>query len=371
MQIKNIMLVALVSTASFFACKQSPKFTKIPDAGGREYAVISDGKGTPLKYDEFFEVLPRNVYSYKDSVLTPEDEVVGQLGRLDSVQMAPAFFKIFSKLRVGDSVVIRVKTDSILAQNPNLPWMKKGYYMYETYKIVGAYNPKDSVKLIAVQQRNAEKGKIAQEKAYARMQKADSTERAKQIVEDDKIIKSYLAKNNVTNTVKAPAGTYVEILKPGTGEKITDSFAVTVKYVGKNFAGKIFDRNTDSATNAVIKGRELTAYLFYPGQLIKGWEDGLKLLSKGAVARFYVPSALAYGKEGRGPESGIGPNENLVFDIEVTDVEHRKTAQAKFNKMMEANQRMQQQRQAQQQQMEAAARQMQQQQQQGGGAPRQ
>jgi FKBP-type peptidyl-prolyl cis-trans isomerase len=51
--------------------------------------------------------------------------------------------------------------------------------------------------------------------------------------------------------------------------------------------------------------------------LIKGFEEGIKELSEGAKAKLFIPSALAYGNNAP-PE--IGPNANLIFDIEVLDV---------------------------------------------------
>ena len=60
--------------------------------------------------------------------------------------------------------------------------------------------------------------------------------------------------------------------------------------------------------------------------VIPGWTDGLKLLNKGAKAKFYIPSSLAYGAQGAGQD--IKPNEILVFDIEVVDILNRTQALA-------------------------------------------
>ena len=60
--------------------------------------------------------------------------------------------------------------------------------------------------------------------------------------------------------------------------------------------------------------------------VIPGWTDGLKMLNKGAKAKFYIPSALAYGSQGAGQD--IKPNSVLVFDIEVLDVLDKSQAMA-------------------------------------------
>ena len=89
--------------------------------------------------------------------------------------------------------------------------------------------------------------------------------------------------------------------------------------------------------------------------VIKGWNDGLTLLNKGAKARFYIPSSLGYGSQAQGPE--LKANEILIFDIVVADVLDRAqatAANAQMQKMMmdqrEAMMRAQQQAQQQGQQ---------------------
>jgi hypothetical protein len=62
------------------------------------------------------------------------------------------------------------------------------------------------------------------------------------------------------------------------------------------------------------------------GGVIAGWYDGLKLLSKGAKAKFFIPSPLAYGKMQMGKD--IKENSILVFDIEILDVLTREQSQA-------------------------------------------
>jgi hypothetical protein len=60
--------------------------------------------------------------------------------------------------------------------------------------------------------------------------------------------------------------------------------------------------------------------------VITGWMEGLKLLNKGAKAKFYIPSPLAYGSRGAG--SNIPPNSILIFDIEIVNVLSKQAAKA-------------------------------------------
>jgi hypothetical protein len=92
--------------------------------------------------------------------------------------------------------------------------------------------------------------------------------------------------------------------------------------------------------------------------VIKGWNDGLTLLNKGAKARFYIPSTLAYGAQAQGPD--LGANEILVFDIDVADVLDRDQAvieneKARKQMMAEREEMMKAQQQAQGQQPQQPA----------------
>ncbi len=51
--------------------------------------------------------------------------------------------------------------------------------------------------------------------------------------------------------------------------------------------------------------------------IIPGWDDGVRLLKKGATATFYIPAFLAYDQQ---PGPGRTPNENLIFDVKIVDV---------------------------------------------------
>ena len=118
--------------------------------------------------------------------------------------------------------------------------------------------------------------------------------------------------------------------------------------------GRIFDSNVD--TTGGRPSQPLLVSMSNDPSLgitvIKGWNDGLSLLNKGAKARFYIPSPLGYGSQAQGPD--IKANEILIFDITVADVLDRTratVANAQMQKMMmdqrEAMMRAQQQAQQQ------------------------
>jgi len=126
---------------------------------------------------------------------------------------------------------------------------------------------------------------------------------------DDNLIKDYLAKNNII-AKKTASGLYYTIIKKGTGKMARFGKKVSVNYLGKFLDGTKFDANVDDNFNAI---NPLT-FTLGVGKVIRGWDEGIQLLTVGSRATFYIPSALAYGEKSVGP---VPPNSVLVFDVEL------------------------------------------------------
>ena len=104
------------------------------------------------------------------------------------------------------------------------------------------------------------------------------------------------------------SGLKYEVLRQGTGRKPSLYNRVKVHYHGMLTNGTVFD-------SSVQKGQPAT---FGLKQVIPGWTEGLQLMQEGAKYRFTIPPHLAYGARGQPPK--IGPNETLIFDIELLEV---------------------------------------------------
>ncbi len=98
------------------------------------------------------------------------------------------------------------------------------------------------------------------------------------------------------------------IIQKGTGPDVTDGNIVTVNYTGYLINGEKFDSS--------IERDEPFSFKVGAHTVIDGWEEGVKLMNKGAKARFVIPPSLAYGNRAIGK---IPPNSTVIFDVEVLD----------------------------------------------------
>jgi FKBP-type peptidyl-prolyl cis-trans isomerase FklB len=120
---------------------------------------------------------------------------------------------------------------------------------------------------------------------------------------------TFLAANKSKDGVVAlPDGLQYKILTAGTGPKPTASDTVTVNYRGTLINGTEFD-------SSYKRGQPAS---FPVGGVIKGWTEALQLMPVGSKWQLFIPSDLAYGDRGAGPD--IGPGETLIFEVELLSI---------------------------------------------------
>ncbi|MDY6814487.1 MAG: FKBP-type peptidyl-prolyl cis-trans isomerase [Pseudomonadota bacterium] len=119
---------------------------------------------------------------------------------------------------------------------------------------------------------------------------------------------AFLAENAEKDGVETTeSGLQYEVIEEGSGDKPSAEDTVRVHYTGELLSGEVFDSSRE-------RGEPVT---FALNQVIPGWTEGLQLMSEGARYKLYIPADLAYGPGGN---RSIGPNETLVFDVELLDV---------------------------------------------------
>jgi peptidylprolyl isomerase len=108
-----------------------------------------------------------------------------------------------------------------------------------------------------------------------------------------------------------PAELNIEDLTVGDGPEATPGTQVEVHYVGVAWSnGKQFDASWDRGSTF--------SFGLGAGQVIAGWDQGVAGMSVGGRRRLTIPPHLGYGSRGAG--GAIGPNETLVFVVDLIGV---------------------------------------------------
>ena len=103
----------------------------------------------------------------------------------------------------------------------------------------------------------------------------------------------------------------VKDIKVGTGKEAKDGNTVTVHYVGTLTNNKKFDSSRDR--------KQPFSFQLGRGEVIKGWDRGVKGMKIGGIRKLTIPSHLGYGERGAGAD--IPPNATLLFEVELMNVE--------------------------------------------------
>ncbi|MBX2906406.1 MAG: FKBP-type peptidyl-prolyl cis-trans isomerase [Taibaiella sp.] len=288
------------------ACKSGGGMKTIK---GMEYTIVKDEKGPNAKIGEVVEF---NLRATCDTTTISDTWKMGHPAAqpVDSPHNSTDLMAILPMLSAGDSALVYISCDSIIAGIPaeqmsNKPeWMQKGKKIKIELSIVSVKS-KDQAMKDMENKRQEEMKKIEEQKAA-------------QLPVDDKTLQEYFAKNNI-KAEKTASGLYYTIQSAGSGKQIEKGQTVSMMYTGKTLDGHVFDSNMDEeVAKKNGHGSDPLTFVVGMGQMIPGVDEGAGLLKKGAKATLYLPSPIAYGPQSPSPE--IPANAIMIFEVEIKDV---------------------------------------------------
>lgn len=286
---KTVKFLFLFAVAAFVAagCKQKASYKKTP--GGMPYQVYSGKDTQKVVVGDFIKA--SYIYKVNDSVLFDSHKSMPVYIPVMAQTQPYDISEVWTSLKRGDSVVATQMLDTFIKRMPESipPQFKKGDRIRIFVKILEIFK-NDSLKT------------VDQKKTYDAFA-------ANEVM----VVEKYVKEKNIS-AQKTPSGAFVEIKNPGTGNNIDSGKYVTVNYTGTTFSGTKFDSNTDTAFHHT----EPLGFVVGAGQMIKGFDEGVKMMKPGSSGRIYIPSLLAYGERPGSPL--IKPFEHLVFDVQVLDV---------------------------------------------------
>ncbi len=287
-----LSLIAFFSIA-ISACG-GPK--EIKTTSGFKVVFLKKGKGEKPEAREW--VYFKYSVSVRDSLLdeTKEGQPENRIMMPDQINDAePSYYVLeaFEHVTVGDSIELHVPISVI-------PGPKPEFFLEDDVLVYGFVIT--AIKGEAGYQADLEKERKEYEELQAKA--LEKFETVQQEMAD--FVKDYNAGNLKNKLVDGPEGLRYLILKEGNGKLIVEGQTIDAHYYGTLPDGTPFDASYQ-------RGNTFN-FMVGAGQVIRGWDEGFKLLSEGAQAILVIPAALGYGEQGQGQ---IPPNSTLFFHVAV------------------------------------------------------
>lgn len=171
----------------------------------------------------------------------------------------------------------------------------------------------DNINIIAVANgmqdvKDAKKDLMAPEKSMQLIQKFLDKQKKEEGTKNIEAGKTFLEENaKKEGVISDPEGFQYKMLQEGTGTMPLETDVVKVNYKGTLIDGTEFDSS--------FKRNEPAQFPL--NGVIRGWTLGLQKMKVGSKMMLWLPANLAYGERGGGP---IGPNQTLIFEIELLEI---------------------------------------------------
>ena len=238
----------------------------------------------------------------KDSVLFSSRKQLGMplLMPLPEVKVRGGLEEALALLQPGDSATFRFQADSVFRKSFRQP-------------VPAPVRAGGNVLVLLIKANKfltAEEARAEQQRLLAEAKKQEAAAAVQRQAKDAAAIQAYATRNKLV-LLKTAGGTHYVITKRGTGPKPTTGQTVSVLYKGALLSGKVFDSTEKN-------GGKPIAFPIGVGQVIPGWDQAIAQLPQGSKAILLIPSGLAYGARGAGPD--IPPHAILRFDVELVEV---------------------------------------------------
>ncbi|MEJ0034423.1 MAG: FKBP-type peptidyl-prolyl cis-trans isomerase [Bacteroidota bacterium] len=292
-----------------WSCNQNKKKTPF----GYDFTVVKAGDGKTVKPGEIIIVdmviLDQNDSAWYDNRPTdyPEMVKIADPSRMETERGISEVFRMVSK---GDSVELKMRAKDVFLfmWRMDTPEGVDPESQF-TYRIICRDLLDDAGAVRFTQQRDSihaekEKVRLAREAEEAKVEAAELEEYNKgQLGRDTVIIDNFLKGKNV-KAMTLPSGIRYILKTKGEGKTPSDGDFVGVRYHGEFLDG------TEFGSGDVV-------FSLNKHDVIPGWDKVAATMQKGTVVTAFIPSTLAYGRDGRPGHPGIPPDAILVYEMEL------------------------------------------------------
>ncbi|GEM_PF-563221 len=293
-------LIVVIAAAIFaVSCQSEPEFTTTE--GGIKFRLLVDEPGQEVQANEL--MLMKMSQFVNDSLLFSTPSKVGDVLNPSRDNVPEELRYVLQQCSIGDSVELQMTAKQYV-------------------EMVGGFYP-DGVDSLDVISWRIKVDDIGPELELFERYKAKAEElSAGQLEADIESLKAYAVNNNL-DYQQTEEGLLFVVLQEGNGEFPQLGQNVSVNYTVKMMDGTFVDTSYEEVAkeNNAYSEQRPGGYAPISFQLggqgiIPGWNIGIPKFSKGGKGIMLIPSKFAYGERGRGQ---IGPDTNLIFDIEVVD----------------------------------------------------
>ena len=295
----SMAVVAVLMVGSLAACTENspyPGYKKT--ASGLYYQFFTQNEGELPQIGDLMDVA---IKCYVNDSVFPIAATDENTMQLVEPLFAGDLFEGMAMMHKGDSASFIVNIDSTFIKMFGYPSLPEEYLptdvMRFEVRLDDVYPESEFPKHYGAKMKKEADKRIAKMKA----DNPEQTEAAAQALAE------YLEANKVV-AEPTESGLYYVMTQEGNGEKPEVGQMVQVHYTGKLLDGTVFDSSVD-------RGEPINIPIGV-GQVIPGWDEGIRMMSKGEKGVLYIPYYLAYGDRDTGL---IPPFSNLVFEVELID----------------------------------------------------